>query len=85
MKPCCGTCDAFVPNKAANPPSGRPREGSCCAESPRLVQGAGIVPGSQLTPQGPQMVPVLQGAWPPTAADRWCRQWNQKKESEDDE
>ena len=71
----CGNCNAFAPNKGANPPAGQPREGSCCADPPRLMQGQAVMPGSHLNPRGPQMMPVIQGAWPPTAADRWCRKW----------
>jgi hypothetical protein len=82
---CCGNCDAFVPNKAANPASGQPRQGACCANPPSLMQGAAPVPGSQLSPAGPQMMSVIQGAWPPTDATRWCRGWDEiEKDSNDD-
>ena len=71
----CGNCDAFVPNKGANPPAGQPRQGACVAAPPTMLQSMAPVPGSHLHPSGPQMQPVIQGAWPPTDADRWCREW----------
>ncbi len=70
----CGNCNAFLPNKGKPPPE-QPRQGACAAGRPSLMQGMGVVPGSQLSPQGPQMMPVVQGAWPPTSEERWCREW----------
>lgn len=75
----CGNCDAFRPNRAAAPPRAIPRagpaEGSCRASPPVLMQGARMVPGSQLAAGGPQMEAVLQGAWPPMISSEWCRGW----------
>jgi hypothetical protein len=69
----CGNCDAFHPNPAAPSRAGQPAIGHCAAMPPQLMQGMAAVPGSHLSPQGPQMMPVVQGAWPPTDASKWCR------------
>jgi hypothetical protein len=82
MKQCCGTCDAFVPNKAATPGPGQAQLGHCAAGPPSLMQGMAAIPGSQLHPAGPQMMPVVQGAWPPTSSEKWCRAY---QPGEDDE
>jgi len=76
----CGNCNAYLPNKASNPRAGQPRQGWCRAAPPMLMQGMAPAPGSIMSASGPQMVPVLQGMWPPTNEDAWCRAW----ESDDD-
>ena len=68
VKPCCATCDAFRGNDAMNPKSGQVRQGWCCANPPTLIQVM-----VQTALHGPQ--PGMQGAWPPTDADKWCRAW----------
>jgi hypothetical protein len=80
-KQSCATCNAFVPNRAA-PASGGAVQGSCVSGPPALMQGMAPVPGSGLSANGPQMMPVVQGVWPPTAADRWCRMWEQEESND---
>lgn len=73
----CSNCNAFFANKQANPRSGEPRQGWCLAAPP--VAMPGMAQASPLAAAGqPQM--VMQGIWPPTMADRWCRAW----ETDDD-
>ena len=64
---CCSTCSAWTPNKAKNPRAGTPRPGWCTALPPALIQV--MIPGVG----GPR--PGVQGAWPTSNADGWCRQW----------
>lgn len=59
----CATCNAFNPNKAANPPLGEPRMGWCCANPPGLVPVTMPMPGAF-------------GAFPTTASNQWCRAWS---------
>ena len=73
----CGNCDAWLPNKGQNPKSGEARIGWCRARPPTLIQGMQRV-GSALDPNGPQMIPVHSGSFPPATADMWCREWKQK-------
>jgi len=75
-KQACGSCNAFVANKAATSAAGQAQIGHCAAGPPSLMRGMAAIPGSQLQPNAPQMKPVVQGAWPPTSAEKWCRQWD---------
>jgi hypothetical protein len=68
-EPSCATCDAFRANVAQNPKAGDSRQGWCCAEPPKLLQ---VSMPNVMTGQA-QI--GLQGAWPPTDADKWCRAW----------
>lgn len=73
----CSTCNAFLANKAQNPPTSQPRQGWCRANPPGLMetmQPHALQPG--------QMVRVHQGVWPPTAADQWCRAWEAMEDEE---
>jgi hypothetical protein len=63
---CCATCNAWLPNKQANPRAGVPRQGWCRAAPPGVVQ----VPVQG--PLGQQQLGV-QGVWPTSNADQWCR------------
>lgn len=78
-RPCCGTCNAFKPNAQANPKSGEPRQGWCLASPPVAMPGMQAAPA--LMPGG-QPTMVMQGVWPPTLADRWCRAWEAAVEDE---
>lgn len=70
----CANCSAFLPNRQANPKLGEARQGWCRAAPPSLVQGMANV-SSPLSPHAPQVVPVIQGMWPPTNEQQWCRAW----------
>jgi hypothetical protein len=75
LRKSCASCDAFLPNPAANPKAGQARQGWCRANPPGLMetmQPHPVAPG--------QMVRVQQGVWPPTAADQWCRAWQLAEE-----
>ena len=73
----CGNCNAFNPNLQANPKAGEARQGWCVAKPPVCMQ----VQVSTLA--GPQA--GLQGVWPPTFANQWCREFSPAaKESSDD-
>jgi hypothetical protein len=58
----CGNCSAFVIYN--NGPLG-----SCRANAPVVMQGL------QKTALQPNPVQVVQGVFPPTSAEEWCRQW----------
>jgi hypothetical protein len=81
-KQCCGNCDAFVVNKTHALKG--PQMGACRAAPPGLIQTVQLVPGSQLAPNGPQTMPVWQGAWPPTDETLWCRGWAWKDDVDDE-
>lgn len=66
----CANCNAFLPNRQHNPKSGEARQGWCRAAPPGIVQV--MVQGLQ----GPQA--GLQGVWPPTNSDAWCRAFEEK-------
>jgi hypothetical protein len=76
---CCGNCDAFAVQKNYNPPSGQPRVGACVANPPMPVQV--MMPPSIANPSVPQS--GVQGVWPPTVADKWCRHWQLATDSEE--
>jgi len=59
----CGNCSAFVA-------VGDGPVGSCCANAPVVMQGL-----QKSVAHGGAGVPVLQGVFPPTRMDAWCRQW----------
>ncbi len=74
----CGTCDAFLRNKAMPSAAGQPQQGWCRAAPPAMIQTVVPKPGGVLQGTGaPQMVPALQGVWPPTTSDGWCRAWGE--------
>jgi hypothetical protein len=73
--PCCANCNAWLPNKAMNPPSGKPRPGWCRATTPVAIQ----VPTQGIN--GPQL--GIMGAWPTSNSDQWCRAFELR--DEDDE
>lgn len=73
MKQSCATCDAFSPNRQANPVSGQERQGWCRAAPPQMVQTT--IPGGV---NGP--MPAIQGMWPPTNTGAWCRAWQPNEE-----
>lgn len=70
----CGTCHWFDANPQAQPIGDYP-VGICSVCPPVLGQGMQEVPGSRLSPHGPQMVPVQMGFRPPTAANGRCEKW----------
>jgi hypothetical protein len=72
VKRTCGTCNAFDPVLGGN---GNIRKGSCRASSPGVMQGM-----SQASVVSGQMVPVIQGVWPPTNSEQWCRMWEKNDE-----
>ena len=74
----CKNCDAFIRNEKAPHKVGEARIGHCVAGPPMLMQGMAPIPGSHLSPNGPQMMPVVQGAWPPTDDSKWCRAWQER-------
>ena len=60
----CGNCVAYrIPDKG---PAGF---GYCHAKPPIAMQGF----SSSALSASP--IPVLQGVWPPTKEDEWCREW----------
>ena len=74
----CVNCNAWVPNAAANPQSGKPRQGWCRAAPPGIMQGVQM-PGPLAKPGTPP-IPTLNGVWPPTDSNMWCRQWEPEEE-----
>lgn len=66
----CGNCDAFRPIKNA-----AVGLGTCRASIPGVMQGM-----SQRSVISGQVEPVLQGVWPPTRVDEWCRQWQRAEQ-----
>lgn len=81
-EPTCATCNAWLPDKRANPPRGQERMGYCRAKPPVLLVGTTML-GSALDPKGPQSVQTHSGSFPPASADMWCRK-HQPKEVEND-
>src|SRR5215469_1108930 len=67
----CGNCDAFLINSDLKVKPGLPHQGWCRRNPPSVVIGM----QQQMTVQGPQMLPVTQGQFPPTATNIWCGQW----------
>ena len=72
IKPTCATCNAFEPT-AANSKSG------LCRAAPPI----GIPVMGQVSALSQQMVPCIQGGWPPTQAGFWCRSWQAMETSND--
>ena len=70
----CGNCTAFVANKAANPKTGEPRTGTCCARSPSCFPVV-MQANNPLDPRAPQMMHAFQSAFPPINSNLWCREW----------
>jgi hypothetical protein len=75
----CGNCDSFVEVGNSEAPN---RIGNCCHNPPIAMPIHMQAPGSMLNPSGPQMTQGLQGIWPPTRANMWCKQWCMKTEGE---
>lgn len=68
----CGNCNAFVPLP------NQPPKGWCRARPPMPAQGIG-----QQNALSTQMVPIVQGIWPPTSKGEWCRSWEPMEDQDD--
>jgi hypothetical protein len=71
----CRNCNAFRPNTKLNPKSGEPRQGWCVATPPAIMQ----IPVQGIN--GPQI--GIQGTWPTTNADLWCRGFEELEDESD--
>lgn len=70
----CGTCHWF--ERVPQPPlDDQPWLGFCCVNPPTPFVGMQEVPGSRLSPHGPQAAPAIQGMLPPTNELRRCEKW----------